>query len=109
MILHDVTERKRAGEAQSFLAEASTLMGGSLDEQTTLAIVADMTVPHLADWCAIHMVEEDGSFCEAVLAHQDTAKVERVREILGHNPLNPDAPHGPPCYDRATAGSGAVW
>jgi PAS domain S-box-containing protein len=96
VILHDITERKQAETAQRFLAEASTLMGGSLDEQTTLAIMSDMTVPQLADWCMIHMVEDDGSLQLVALAHQDPAQVKLLRDLMDANPFKLDMPHGVP-------------
>jgi len=96
VILNDVTERKQTEAAQRFLAEASTLMGGSLDEQTTLAIMADMTVPQLADWCIIHMVEDDGSLRVVTLAHQDAAQMQLLRGLLDAIPFKPDVPYSVP-------------
>src|SRR4030095_8892305 len=52
----DITERKRAEDAQRFLAEASGLLANSLDYETTLGSVAKLAVPNLADWCVVHIV-----------------------------------------------------
>src|SRR3712207_8909773 len=49
----DITERKEAERTQRFLAEAGALLSSSLDYRTTLASVARLTVPTLADWCEI--------------------------------------------------------
>jgi PAS domain S-box-containing protein len=52
----DITERRRSEEAQRFLAEASALLASSLDYETTLQRVAQLAVPHIADWCAVEIV-----------------------------------------------------
>ncbi|HET9213570.1 MAG TPA: ATP-binding protein [Gaiellaceae bacterium] len=52
----------RASEARlSLLAEAGALLASSLDYERTLAGVAELLVPVLADWCAVDVVAEDGS------------------------------------------------
>ena len=49
-VIEDITELKRSEEAQRFLAEASRrLSGSSLDYERTLAAVAELAVPALAD------------------------------------------------------------
>ena len=60
-VIRDITERKQAQEAQRFLTEASTLLAGSLDYETTLASVARLAVPSLADGCVVEVLKEDGS------------------------------------------------
>ena len=47
----EVAERRAA-----FLADASSALAGSLDYQTTLASLAHLAVPFLADWCKIDML-----------------------------------------------------
>src|SRR5215204_5971509 len=49
----DITERKRVEEAQRFLAEAGESLSSSLDYRATLARVARLAVPYLADWCVV--------------------------------------------------------
>src|SRR5829696_10220448 len=50
-VTEDITERKRVEEAQRFLAKAGTTLSSSLDYRATLARVARLAVPYLADWC----------------------------------------------------------
>ena len=57
-IMHEFTERRHAEERLAILAEASRLLTTSLDYQTTLERVAQLAVPVLGDWAAVHMVEE---------------------------------------------------
>lgn len=114
-VFADMTARKRAEEERerllaseraarvhaqelqrffSFLAEAGRVLASSLDYETTLSSVAHLAVPHIADWCAIHIVEEDGSVQQLAVAHVDPAKVRLARELEERYPFDPDAPSG---------------
>src|SRR3954449_5872575 len=50
-----------AEAALRFLAEASSVLGGSLNYEDTVQRVANLLVPRIADWAGIDIVEEDGS------------------------------------------------
>lgn len=90
----DITERKRAEDAQRFLAEASGLLSSSLDYETTLESVAKLAVPQLADWCTVDIVEEDGELRQLAVAHGDPAKAEAAKELRRRFPLDPNASIG---------------
>src|SRR5215210_1918033 len=92
--LTDITERKRAEEAVRLLAEASAELTSSLDYRSTLASVARLAIPQLADWCAVDILTEDGSLDRLAVAHQDPRKVELAREIEERYPTDPEAPTG---------------
>jgi PAS domain S-box-containing protein len=77
----DVTERRRAERRESFLAAASERLMSSLDYTTTLAAVAGIAVPTLADWCAVDIVREDGDIDELALSHVDPSRFEPLREL----------------------------
>jgi PAS domain S-box-containing protein len=96
IVTHDVTERKRAGEALRFLAEASAELSSSLDYRATLVGVARLAVPHLADWCAVDILEDDGSVHRLAVEHADQAKVARAHELQHRYPPVPNAPRGVP-------------
>jgi PAS domain S-box-containing protein len=61
----DVTERRRAEDAQRFLARASAALDRALDCDTILAGLARVVVPTIADICVIHVVEERGALRRA--------------------------------------------
>ncbi|SBT88292.1 Serine phosphatase RsbU, regulator of sigma subunit [Streptomyces sp. DI166] len=44
--------------ALSFLAEASDLLAGQLDENLVAALTGQLLVPRLADWCAVWLEDE---------------------------------------------------
>jgi GAF domain-containing protein len=77
----DVTENRRAEEAQHFLAEASDVLSSSLDYRETLSSVARFAVPTLADWCAVDVMDEDGSVERLAVEHPNPEKVALAYEI----------------------------
>ncbi|WP_353947047.1 SpoIIE family protein phosphatase [Streptomyces sp. HUAS MG91] len=55
--------------ALSFLAEASDLLAGQLDEDMVAALVGQLLVPRLADWCAIWLYDEEGRGLPGIADH----------------------------------------
>ena len=88
--------QQRLAEDQRFVAQASELLGSSLDYETTLANVAALAVPRFADWCSIDMVQEDGSLGRLTVAHVDPEKVRWAHELREKFPPDPNAPYGVP-------------
>jgi PAS domain S-box-containing protein len=87
--------RRHAEEAReqvAFLAEASEILGSSLNYRETLSAVVRLIVPRLADFCAIDVVEADGKMRRIAIAHVDPAKVEAVWEMSRRYPLDQDDP-----------------
>jgi len=77
-VIDDVTDVKRAELAQRFLAEATAVLASSLDYEQTLAKVAELAVPRLADWCSVSLPRGDRLRAVA-LAHSDPEKVALAR------------------------------
>jgi PAS domain S-box-containing protein len=95
-INRDVTEQHFIEENLRFLAEASKVLGSSLDYRTTLATVAQLGVPEIADWCAVDMLADDGTIEQLAVAHIDPDKAQWARELNKANPPDPNAPTGVP-------------
>ena len=93
-VIEDITRRKRAEEAQRFLAEAGATLSSSLDYRTTLAGVARLAAPHLSDWCVVDIYEEDGSLDRVAVAHQDPEKVAWAQELQERYPPDLDSSYG---------------
>jgi serine phosphatase RsbU (regulator of sigma subunit) len=87
-------EAERARDQLAFLSEASRALATSLDYEKTLAKVAKLAVPRLADWCAIEMVDEGGSTKQLAVAHVDPAKVKLAKRLRRRQPVRPDDPTG---------------
>jgi PAS domain S-box-containing protein len=95
-VFRDVTEDRKREEGQRFLAQATKELVSSLDYQATLSRIARMTVPQLADWCAVDILEPDGSLKLLAIAHTDPSKVEWAREFRRAFPIDMTAPTGLP-------------
>ena len=78
-----------------FLARASEIFSSSLDYRETLQQVANMAVPHIADWVTIHIREED-EVDRSVVAHADPAKVQLAKVLNDRYPQDPNAEFGAP-------------
>jgi PAS domain S-box-containing protein len=91
--IQDITERKRAEEAARFLGDATTMLASSLDYGLTLESVARLAVPYVADFCLVHMLEDDGSIHRMIVAHQDPAREAAWRDMQRRFPLDLDTPH----------------
>ncbi len=85
-VLRDITERKRVEVRQRILAEAGAILAASLDYDTTLANLARLAVPALADWCSVDIVEADGSLRRLSVAHADPTKGEIARKLQLYAP-----------------------
>ena len=64
----------------AFAAEAGSVLASSLDWERTIARVAELAVPRLADLCAISL--ESGGVIEVVkVAHVDDARGDRIMSL----------------------------
>ena len=75
------------------MAEASRTLASSLDYEQTLANVAELAVPAIADWCAVDLLI-GGVIQRVAVQHTDASKVALVRAIERRYPTDPDAPVG---------------
>ena len=91
----DVTEEVRVGQQRAFLLRAVDEMSSSLEYQETLATVARLAVPVLADWCAIDVVD-GGITRRLAMAHIDPAKLSFVAELERRYPPDPLSRSGVP-------------
>ncbi|WSQ09128.1 SpoIIE family protein phosphatase [Streptomyces sp. NBC_01231] len=91
--------------ALSFLAEASDLLAGQLDENLVAALAGQLIVPRLADWCAVWLEDEvtgragwtaDGMAGTgpqlARVWHGSENRIEELRQALEKEPPHPPDP-----------------
>ncbi|WP_419998371.1 SpoIIE family protein phosphatase [Streptomyces boninensis] len=78
-------ERLRRGSL-SFLVEASDLLAGTLDRDQTLALMAQMTVPTLASWCAVYTIAEGAEPDLSYVLHEDEDRIDGLRALLTRVP-----------------------
>ena len=72
----ETAERRAA-----FLAEASRVLGGSFDYQTTLKSLTRLVVPALADFCTVDLLSRDGGYERVAVSHVVAAKETLLWEI----------------------------
>ena len=84
---------ERQLDRMTFLARAGRLMEAPLSVEERLQRLADLAVPDVADWCAVHLVRGD-RVDEVAVAHADPAKVAFVARLQERYPPDPNAPGG---------------
>lgn len=94
-IAHDISGRKRLEKQDQFLMEMSRVLSSSIDYQQTLANLAHLVVPQLADWFIVDLVDAHGRFQRVELTHTNPEVARRARLFRERYPLDPDAPTGP--------------
>jgi len=84
-----VRERVARAEAKAsrrlgFLSEASRLLTASLDSEATLLSVARLSVPFLADWCLVYIIDDNGTARRVAVVPTDASKEELARNLDTH-------------------------
>ncbi|HEX4461280.1 MAG TPA: ATP-binding protein [Polyangia bacterium] len=74
----DVTAERRASRRAGFLAAASKLLGGPVEDDTPLDGLARLSVPFLGDWCNIFLIDDSGTIVSAAAYHREAAHVPKL-------------------------------
>jgi PAS domain S-box-containing protein len=84
-----------ASRRLEFLAEASKLLGSTLDYETALERLSVFVVPYLGDWCLVDMVDPSGRLRRLAVTHAGPDRPAEARVF--HQALLPDtdSPYGP--------------
>jgi signal transduction histidine kinase/ActR/RegA family two-component response regulator len=82
----DVDARHRTECIVQFLNEASDALAGSVDSDATLAEVARLAVPRIADWVAVDLASADGALRSVALVHSDPGHVAAAFQIRRARP-----------------------
>jgi PAS domain S-box-containing protein len=87
VLVTDFTRSRRAEKTMRFIVDAGQVLAASLDYESTLHSLARLTVPSLADWCTVDMLEEDGSLRRLAIIHTDPEREKMACEVWrGHRP-----------------------
>jgi serine phosphatase RsbU (regulator of sigma subunit) len=84
---------ERQLDRMTFLARAGHLMEAPLSVEERLQRLADLAVPGIADWCAVHLIRDD-RVEQVAVAHSDPAKVAFVARLQERYPPDPAAAGG---------------
>jgi PAS domain S-box-containing protein len=85
----DTTQRKQVENDLKFLADSSAELASLTEYQTTLHKIAQLAVPHFADWCTVDLLNEGGSLERVAVAHVDPDKEHLAGEIQRRFPPDP--------------------
>ncbi len=85
--LHLENDRLRRADLRrqtwlTFLAEASELLAQSLDVNLTMALIPQLVVPRLGQWCAVHTTDAWGRLQLAAVTHADEAALPQLHTTL---------------------------
>jgi serine phosphatase RsbU (regulator of sigma subunit)/anti-sigma regulatory factor (Ser/Thr protein kinase) len=85
--LHLENDRLRRADVRrqtwlTFLAEASELLAQSLDVELTMALIPQLVVPRLGQWCAVHTTDEWGRLRLAAASHADESVLPHLHKML---------------------------
>ena len=81
--LNQQNQRERA--RLSFLADASEILASSLDYEITLERVAQLAVPQIADWCIVHVLENNIP-TRLVVTHADPNQLALAKDYSKRYP-----------------------
>jgi PAS domain S-box-containing protein len=77
-----VWERAEALDRRlSFMSHLNATLASTSDYEATMRGLARLTVPTMGDWCAVHLVGEDGELRFVTGAHRDPARDLLVRAL----------------------------
>jgi two-component system CheB/CheR fusion protein len=69
VLKRSVLEAEEAMRAANMLSEASALLASSLDYETTLESLSRLSTDAFADWCAVDLINDDGSIRHLAVSH----------------------------------------
>ncbi|WNG55132.1 GAF domain-containing protein [Archangium gephyra] len=98
--IQDVTARKRAMEAQRFLAESSAVLSSSLDQEQTSRTLVRLCVPALANVAAFCGWRRDGTLGMLTVTHADPALQHIADEVARTFAI----PEGHPIHEAMMSG-----
>lgn len=90
----NIDQRKAERAHLEFLAKASSELAALTDYSATMRRIAELAVPHFADWCAVDMLEQGGVLRRVAVAHVDPEKVALAHELHRRFPPSPEDPGG---------------
>ncbi len=99
----DINELKRsvlvaeeAARAATMQSEASALLASSLDYETTLESLARLSTAAFADWCAVDLVNDDGSIRHLTVSHANPVLRELALQFQQAAFSEPESAPGAP-------------
>jgi PAS domain S-box-containing protein len=80
-VTEDITDMVHIARRQRFLSSASKLLASSLDVESTIEKVAWAVIPDFADWCAVHVPDDQGRLRRMAVAHMGPDREDRFAQV----------------------------
>ena len=96
-----VTVAEDATSRATMLAQAGGLLASSLDYEATLESVTRLSTPAFADWCAVDLVNEDGSIRHLAVSHANPFMHDLAAKFQEEAFAEPEAQAGAPLALRS--------
>ncbi len=77
----DISVRKAREDKLEFMVESAKILQFDLDFKQRLIEKAKLTVPKLADWCMMDVVDENDELERVAVIHSDPGQIEQLREF----------------------------
>ncbi len=84
------SEAEQAMRRVALLAAATAILAESLDTTVSLSRLAQVVVPGVADWCAIHLRDAD-AVVQVAVAHADRERAALLSEVEAEEPMTLDS------------------
>jgi signal transduction histidine kinase len=85
----DGSEHLQLEEANRLLAQAAALLSDAVDYEAPLTTLAQLAVPQIADWCAVHLVQVDGSIEQVAMEPAEMVNLQAANAWLqNHLPID---------------------
>jgi len=94
MTVLDVTDQRKRLTSRRFLADAGTLLSSSLDYVSTLRNLARLTVPALADWCTVDLLDPSGEIERVAIENIDPRRAATAMQLARRYPPTLDTETG---------------
>jgi PAS domain S-box-containing protein len=93
-VVRDITERRRVERTQRLFAEAGRIFNQLLEPDLTVAELARLMVPELADGCVLFLVSPGGKLLPRAITHAVADKERALWELLHRYPPDPEDAQG---------------
>ena len=91
-----VLAAEEAAASATMLSRASELLASSLDYETTLESLACLSTAAFADWCAVDLVNDDGSMRHLTVSHANPVLRDLALQFQKAAFQNPESAPGAP-------------
>lgn len=96
LLKRSVLAAEEATAAANILSQASALLASSLDYETTLESLARLSTAKFADWCAVDLINDDGSIRHLTVSHSNPVMRDLALEFQKAAFSLPDVAPGAP-------------